>query len=84
MKTVLLAFIGFYRKVLSPLKGRPTCRYLPTCSEYAAEAISKRGVVAGLGKALWRLLRCNPFSEGGHDPVEPCTRADGESRLQEG
>jgi putative membrane protein insertion efficiency factor len=68
---LLIAPIRFYRRVLSPLKGVPTCRYLPTCSEYAIEAIQKRGPVVGLLKALWRLLRCNPLFRGGFDPVDP-------------
>lgn len=68
---IITAPIRFYRRVLSPLKGRPTCRYLPTCSEYALEAIERRGVVAGTFKALGRLLRCNPLFHGGYDPVVP-------------
>jgi uncharacterized protein len=67
---IVTAPIRFYRRVLSPLKGRPTCRYLPTCSEYALEAIERRGVLVGTLKALARLLRCNPLFHGGYDPVE--------------
>lgn len=69
MKRVLVAAIRFYRRVLSPLKPRPTCRFLPTCSEYAIEAIETRGIWRGSLKAMWRLLRCNPLFHGGYDPV---------------
>jgi putative membrane protein insertion efficiency factor len=68
---IWLAPVHFYRRYLSPLKGRPTCRYLPTCSEYAIEAVEKRGVFVGTAKAAWRLLRCNPLFTGGYDPVCP-------------
>jgi putative membrane protein insertion efficiency factor len=47
----------------------PSCRYLPTCSDYAAEAIERHGAVRGLGMAIWRLFRCHPFVKGGYDPV---------------
>jgi len=71
MRRVLLALIGFYRRWLSPLKGRPTCRFLPTCSEYAAEAIALHGAGRGMALAAWRLCRCHPFCRGGLDPVPP-------------
>ncbi len=64
-----LAPVRFYRRYLSPLKGQPTCRYLPTCSQYAIEAVEQRGIVIGSAKAVWRLLRCNPLFTGGYDPV---------------
>lgn len=67
----MLAPVRFYRRFLSPLKRTPSCRYLPTCSEYAIEAVEKRGVVRGMFLAAWRLLRCNPLFRGGYDPVEP-------------
>lgn len=70
LKRIVLAPVRFYRRYLSALKGRPTCRYLPTCSEYAIEAVEKRGVLIGSLKALGRLLRCNPLFPGGYDPVE--------------
>ena len=73
----LLLPIRFYRRVLSPLKRAPSCRYLPTCSEYAIEAIEKRGPAVGILKTLWRVLRCNPLFRGGYDPVEPL-RSPGE------
>lgn len=71
LRRVLLAPIRVYRRFLSPLKRQPTCRYLPTCSAYAIEAIEKRGAVVGFAKAVWRVLRCNPLFRGGYDPVEP-------------
>ncbi len=61
--------IKLYQKYISPLKPNPTCRFRPTCSVYAVEAIREWGPVAGLGLAVWRILRCNPFSKGGDDPV---------------
>jgi uncharacterized protein len=67
---LLIAPIRFYQRVLSPLKTRPTCRFLPTCSAYAVEAIEQRGPFVGLLKAMWRLLRCNPLCRGGYDPVD--------------
>ena len=71
LKRLLIAPIRLYQRYLSPLKTVPTCRFLPTCSSYAIEAIEQRGAVRGSLKALWRLLRCNPFCAGGYDPVEP-------------
>jgi len=68
----LLAPIRWYRRVLSPMKSVPTCRYLPTCSEYAIQAIETRGPVVGGFKALWRIIRCNPLFRGGYDPVDVC------------
>lgn len=70
LKRLLLAPIRFYRRFLSALKPRPTCRFLPTCSEYAIEAIETRGPVVGLAKAVWRVCRCNPLCRGGYDPVQ--------------
>jgi len=70
LRRVFTAPVRFYQKVLSPLKPVPTCRYLPTCSQYAIEAVERRGIFVGTLKAVWRLLRCNPFSRGGYDPVE--------------
>lgn len=67
---LVLAPVRFYRRFLSGLKPTPTCRYLPTCSEYAIEAIETRGVVVGGLKALWRIARCNPLFHGGYHPVD--------------
>jgi len=74
-KTGLLAylsfgFIRFYQIALSPIFGGH-CRYEPTCSHYALEAIRVHGFFRGWGLALWRLLRCHPFARGGYDPVPP-------------
>ena len=68
MKKILIAGIRFYQKFLSPMK-RTRCTYIPTCSQYGLEAIEKHGAVKGSILALWRILRCNPFSKGGFDPV---------------
>lgn len=67
---LFMAAIRFYQRFLSPLKRVPTCRYLPTCSSYALEAIQRRGVARGTLMALWRILRCNPLFPGGFDPVD--------------
>ena len=64
----LLIFITLYRKLLSPYMVS-RCRYLPTCSEYAAEAIVKYGAVRGMVMGLKRILKCHPFGGHGHDPV---------------
>ena len=69
MKTIILGLIRFYRKFLSPMKGHGTCKFYPTCSQYAMEAVEKYGAWKGTLLAAWRILRCNPFSEGGYDPV---------------
>ena len=67
-KGICIALIRFYQKGISPLK-KPCCKYIPTCSNYALEAVSRFGVLKGGFLALWRILRCNPFSRGGYDPV---------------
>ncbi len=64
----LVGGIVFYQKAISPHLPH-TCRYYPTCSEYSKEAILKYGPFKGLLKSIWRILRCNPFSKGGYDPV---------------
>ena len=63
-----MAAIRFYQKGISPLYP-PRCRYIPTCSEYALEAVEKYGAVKGTFLATKRILRCNPFHKGGYDPV---------------
>ncbi len=68
MRKLLIRLIRFYQKGISPLK-KPCCKYIPTCSAYAIEAIERFGPIKGLGLSIWRLLRCNPFSRGGYDPV---------------
>lgn len=69
MKSFLIALIEFYRKWLSPLKP-PTCRFIPTCSEYAVQAINKYGALKGSLLAVKRILRCNPFGASGYDPLK--------------
>ena len=69
MKTFCIFLIQLYRKYLSPLKGTPSCRFTPTCSEYALEAYRVHGFFVGTALSLWRVLRCNPFGKGGYDPV---------------
>ena len=61
--------IRLYQRLISPALGQ-RCKYYPSCSEYAVQAISTFGIIRGLILAAWRLLRCNPFSHGGFDPVE--------------
>ena len=65
---ILIGLIVFYQRFLSPLKG-PTCRFMPTCSEYAREAVEKYGAGKGLYLAVRRVLKCHPFHPGGFDPV---------------
>lgn len=67
-KAAVLALLRTYKRFLSPMLP-PACRYVPSCSEYAEEAVERYGVLRGGLMALWRLLRCHPFSRGGHDPV---------------
>ncbi len=68
IKRFMLKCIRLYQKYLSPMKSTK-CPYYPTCSAYAVKAIENRGVVVGTALAAWRLVRCNPFSHGGYDPV---------------
>ena len=69
MKKLFLVLIRFYQRHISPCKP-PCCRFIPTCSQYAYEAITKYGAIKGGALALWRLLRCNPFNHGDiYDPV---------------
>jgi putative membrane protein insertion efficiency factor len=74
MKRLVLALVlsalRLYRRTVSPLLG-PCCRFEPTCSAYAEEAIHVHGVLRGLGLAAWRVLRCHPFARAGLDPVPP-------------
>lgn len=69
MKRFFIFLIKVYRKYISPLKGRPTCIYTPTCSLYAMEALEKYGILKGGYLAVRRILRCHPFAKGGYDPV---------------
>jgi uncharacterized protein len=68
-KLVVLQLLRGYKSAISPLLP-PACRFVPTCSEYAQEAVERYGALLGGWKALTRLLRCHPFSRGGYDPVE--------------
>jgi putative membrane protein insertion efficiency factor len=68
MKFIALFLLRVYKLAISPLLP-PACRFTPTCSEYAAEAIAKYGFLKGSARALKRLSRCHPFCEGGYDPV---------------
>nr|MBC9198572.1 membrane protein insertion efficiency factor YidD [Paenibacillus sp. PL91] len=70
MRRVTQAPIHFYRKVISPLTP-PSCRFYPTCSMYALEAIEKHGAAKGSWLAVKRIARCHPFNAGGYDPVPP-------------
>ncbi|MDD3711310.1 MAG: membrane protein insertion efficiency factor YidD [Patescibacteria group bacterium] len=76
-KRIVIGFIKFYQKTISPDHGflkiffpHGYCRFTPTCSQYGIEAVKKYGVIYGGMKAIWRILRCNPFNKGGHDPVK--------------
>lgn len=79
LKAALLGLISFYRKGISPLTP-PSCRFAPTCSAYAAEAIERFGAIRGGWLAVRRILRCHPLGGKGHDPVPT---ADGSARSLE-
>lgn len=68
MKRMLMAMVRFYRAAISPLRP-PCCRFYPTCSQYALEALEKYGALKGGWLSVRRILRCNPFHKGGYDPV---------------
>ena len=68
MQSIIIAFIRFYQKIISPLLGS-NCRYYPTCSHYMVEAIEKYGVARGGWMGLQRIMRCHPWHKGGYDPV---------------
>ncbi len=76
MKKPALAAIRFYKKHISPSLP-PGCRYQPTCSEFTYEAIARHGVIRGTALGAWRLVRCNPLSKGGYDPVPGTDTAAG-------
>lgn len=69
MKNPLIWLICFYRKNISLLKKAPCCKFIPTCSTYALEAVKVHGALKGTILSVLRILRCNPFSRGGYDPV---------------
>jgi uncharacterized protein len=68
LKSPVLFLLGFYKKFISPLFP-PSCRYVPTCSEYTMEALERYGILRAAGMGAARLLRCHPFAAGGYDPV---------------
>lgn len=70
MKYILIFFIKIYKKIISPIK-KPCCRFYPTCSQYALDAIRIHGALKGSYLSIKRILRCNPFCPGGADPVPP-------------
>lgn len=78
---VVLALLRAYKWVLSPMLG-PACRYVPSCSDYAADAVAHYGVLRGTCMAIWRLLRCHPFAKGGFDPAIPVTGNHAVCRME--
>lgn len=68
----LIGMVRLYQVLLSPWLGRQ-CRFVPTCSQYFIEAVTRRGPLKGSMMGVWRILRCNPFCKGGYDPVEPAS-----------
>ena len=75
MKTLAIAFLRLYKWLISPLLP-PACRFVPSCSEYAMEAVERHGAIRGGLKAAWRLMRCHPFSRGGYDAVASSAHPD--------
>jgi len=69
MKRILIEIVKLYRKYISPMKRVPTCRFAPTCSEYALEALQRYGAIKGSYLSVRRILKCHPFHKGGFDPV---------------
>jgi uncharacterized protein len=69
MKKFVISILRFYKKFISPALP-DSCRFYPTCSEYAAVAVEKYGVLKGSIKSIYRIIRCNPFNKGGYDPVK--------------
>lgn len=69
VRRTIILMVKLYQIILSPLIGRQ-CRFTPTCSNYFIEAVEKHGAIRGTVQGLWRIIRCNPFSRGGYDPVD--------------
>lgn len=69
IKKIVISLINFYQKKIS-LRTPPRCKYIPTCSQYAIDSIQKYGVIKGGVMAFYRIIRCNPLSKGGYDPVK--------------
>jgi putative membrane protein insertion efficiency factor len=82
MKQVATVFLRLYKGIVSPLLP-VSCRYVPSCSEYTAEAVARYGLFHGSVLGLWRLLRCNPLAHGGYDPV-PQKEPVAAGRLDQG
>ncbi len=70
MNRIMIFIVNLYRKYISPALGQNKCRYTPTCSEYAIQAYKKHNFFKATFMSIWRILRCNPFSKGGYDPVK--------------
>ena len=68
MRKLAVIIIKGYQKIISPIFP-PSCRFYPTCSEYGIQAVTKYGVIKGGVKTVWRIIRCNPFTKGGYDPL---------------
>jgi len=79
-RRLVVAVLRLYQLVVSPLYG-PTCRFYPSCSQYALVAVERHGVLRGAALAGWRLLRCNPWNAGGVDDVPPVTGQDAHGAL---
>ncbi|MBS3763657.1 MAG: membrane protein insertion efficiency factor YidD [Planctomycetes bacterium] len=77
---LLIALVELYRLTISRITPS-VCRFTPTCSEYMAEALRKKGPLIGLLKGIWRIMRCNPFCKGGYDPVEPPDKTEEETEM---
>jgi putative membrane protein insertion efficiency factor len=71
IKRLFIFLIETYQLTLSPRFSHGSCRFTPTCSQYAIEAIETHGIFKGSALAIWRIMRCNPFNKGGYDPVPP-------------
>ncbi|NQT32119.1 MAG: membrane protein insertion efficiency factor YidD [Candidatus Omnitrophica bacterium] len=81
LQDAMVGLIGIYRSYISPFTIK-SCRHHPTCSEYAEQALREFGVFKGSAKTAWRILRCNPFSRGGYDPVIRDPRDDAQGLSQ--
>ena len=82
MKHVMIWLVRLYQRFISPIKPA-SCRFTPTCSQYAVEAFTKRGFFVGFALTVWRILRCNPFSKGGYDPVPERKRGPRRKRSKD-
>lgn len=69
INNILVIFIGFYQKTISKILS-PTCRFQPSCSQYSIDALKKYGTIKGLYLSVKRVIRCNPYSSGGYDPLK--------------